>query len=832
MPKLAEYAAKRHFSTTPEPGPAVNPAGPALSYVVHKHAASRLHYDLRLELDGVYLSWAVPKGPSLDPADKRLAVHVEDHPVAYGGFEGVIPEGEYGGGTVMLWDRGTWRPDHGDPRQHLAQGHLKFDLLGERLKGKWMLVRTKGYGSGESWLLFKERDAEARPRGEFDALQEWTTSVATGRTMDEIASSDDPDPARLSHTRKAKAPLVIEPALATLVPAAPEGDEWAHEIKFDGYRIIARVDGGKVRLQSRNDKDWTDRFPEVASAVSRLGVDDAIFDGEVAVFRPDGTTDFQALQNRARSGTPADLAYVVFDLLRFRGYDLTASPLSERKALLEQVVGRSGSLLYSEHVIGRGKVFFEKACDMHLEGIVSKRLDAAYHSGRSRSWLKAKCVKRQEFVVVGWTDPRRSRQGFGALVLAVHDAGGLRLTGRVGAGFSEASLTDISRRLAPLTTESPPVRNAPQGTSARGIHWVEPALVAEVAFTEWTAEGSLRHPSFLGLREDKVPEEVARERPVDIEHAEKSDPSPVVAGLLLSNPDRVFWPDTGLTKLGLARYYESVADLMLPHVAGRPLSLVRCPGGYTQGCFYHKHIENFPKPVGTVDIFEPDAGKMAPYGTVSDLAGLVGLVQMGVLEIHPWGARKDMVDRPDRLIFDLDPDPELPFSQIAATALLLRSELGRLGLESWVKSTGGKGLHVVVPIDRRHSWDTAREFARAFVDTIVEMEPALFTGNMSKAKRGRRIFIDYLRNARGATAIAPYSTRARPGAPVAIPLSWDELDGATTPVSATVTTLSDRLKVLPEDPWREINSKRQSLSARVLKSLGVTATAPARRLGT
>jgi len=857
MATLEEYRRKRDFGVTPEPSGEQAAPHAGLSFVIQKHAASRMHWDFRIELDGVLLSWAVPKGPSLDTADKRLAMHVEDHPIAYGSFEGVIPKGEYGGGTVMLWDRGTWEPDHGDPREHLAQGHLKFYLYGERLRGRWMLVRSKGYGGNkDSWLLFKERDEEARPASEFDAMAEWTTSVATGRTMDEIAADVEavwhstasveenvaestgllPTPAAesasrgpddVAQARLGAFPKSIDVELATLVKEVPEGERWLHEIKFDGYRIVAFLDEGRVRLVSRNGIDWTERFGAVAAAVAALPARQAVLDGEMVVMRPDGTNDFQALQNLARRGEAAELHYMIFDLLYLDGYDLRDAPLVERKQLLQPLVPRhTDRLRYTDHVEGRGDVFLSSACDLKLEGVVSKRRDAPYRAGRGRDWVKTKCLLRQEFVVLGYTDPGGSRQAFGALVLGVHEPDSIRMVGRVGTGFTDQSLRDIHARLRELDRDEAPVANPPSGALGKSIHWVEPSLVAEVAFADWTEDGQLRHPSFLGLREDKPAEEVTVEAAIAPPEPPPEDPPgqrslPVVAGVRLSNPDRVLWPDVGVTKLDLARYYESVAELMLPHVAERPLSLVRCPTGYTGECFYQKHVQNFPASVATVPIYEPHDDETVPYARITGLPSLIGLTQMGVLEIHPWGSRADDPDKPDRLILDLDPDSELPWTTVTATARLLRAELDRLGLKSWVKTTGGKGLHVVSPLTRRQSWGEVHDFAKAFVDSIVAIEPRMFTSSMSKSQRGGKIFIDYVRNTRGSTAIAAYGSRARPGAPVSVPLYWDELEGMSERPELTVRNLSERLTALKGDPWADLLSERQSITKAMRGRLGL-----------
>ena len=611
-----------------------------------------------------------------------------------------------------------------------------------------------------------------------------------------------------------------------------------HEVKYDGYRILGTVDGGQVRLVSRNDKDWTDKFSLVAEQIAGLGVESAVLDGEVVVVKPDGTSDFQALQNYVKRHQQATLQYCAFDLLYLNGFDLRGCRLEDRKEVLRALVPADSPVMrYTDHIDGHGDVFFDRACEYSLEGVVSKKRGSTYRSGRGRDWVKSKCLQRQEFVVVGYTDPGGSRSGFGALALGVNDPAGLRYVGRVGTGFTERTLADLYAELTPLLTDEPPVMNPPSGAEAQGLHWVEPSLVAEVAFAEWTAEGALRHPSFLGLRVDKPAEEVVLETPSEMatdaaDHAgagsetaqparnAKAEETVRVAGVVLTNPGRVFWPEIGFTKLDLVRFYEQVADRILPHVANRPLSLVRCPNGYTGECFYQKHVENFPSAVLTVGITEGDGGATVPYPWIDSLSGLVGLAQMGVLEIHPWGARRDNPDRPDRLVFDLDPDPALPWGQVAATALLLRSELGRLGLESWLKTTGGKGLHVVVPIDRRTDWPDARAFARAFVDSIVRIEPRMFTANMRKGQRDGRIFIDYLRNSRGATAVAPYSTRAREWAPVSMPMTWEELEQTSERPVFTVANAVERLGDFP-DPWVDIASVRQSITKQVRERVGL-----------
>ncbi len=886
---LAEYRKKRDFSVTPEPsGEKAKGKRRGLAFIVQKHAARRLHYDFRLEMEGVLRSWAVPKGPSLDPGEKRLAVHVEDHPLDYGDFEGVIPEGQYGGGTVLLWDRGTWESVEGDAAEAYRKGKLKIRLDGEKLHGGWTLVKTRGReDDGKSWLLIKERDGEAVPGSGDAILHERPESVVDGKTIEEIAAdpqrvweSNRPeeeggkgsvrarlreaarkaaakqaggkaaggkkgarkaplDPSALPGARKAPLPKEVAPQLATLVAEPPAGEEWLHEIKYDGYRILAAIDGGKARLLTRHAKDWSDRFAGVGRAAAALPVERALLDGEVVVLGPDGRTSFQALQKALDGSREDDLVYYVFDLLHLDGWDLRGAPTAERKRLLADLLAGSATdtVRYSDHVAGRGEEFFDQACRARLEGIVAKRGDRPYRSGRGREWLKVKCLERQELVVVGWTDPEGSRTAFGALHLAVREPdvpehGGLVYAGKVGTGFDERTLRDLHRRLEKLGRKTPAFGNAPRGAEARRSHWVEPRLVAEVAFTEWTGEGLLRHPAFLGLREDKTPAEVVRERPQDPPAAAASRPPArpgnpggkkgvvEVAGVRLSNPDKVLYPERGLTKRGLALFYERIADWILPHLVGRPLTLVRCPDGRTKQCFYQKHIgEDVPDSIERITVEEgPEA---APYGAVKNLHGLVSLVQMGVLEIHVWGAHADLVERPDMMVFDLDPDEGLPWERVAEAARRMRGRLEEIGLWSFVKTTGGKGLHVVVPAARRTGWDDFKEFTRQVVLGVVAAEPRAYTANMSKARRKGKVFLDYLRNGRGATAIAPYSTRARPGAPVATPLAWEELDGPDPRGDHwSVETLPARLAAIA-DPWREYSRVRQSITAAMRKAVGL-----------
>jgi bifunctional non-homologous end joining protein LigD len=894
---LGTYRRKRNFEKTPEPSGRVAKRRRGRVYVIQKHAASRLHYDLRLELDGVLESWAVPKGPSLDPKDKRLAVQVEDHPLDYATFEGTIPLGEYGGGSVIVWDRGTWRPLE-DPHEGLKRGRLKFELNGEKLKGAWMLVRMGGRAATEgktNWLLVKERDEYARSGRDADVVGERPESVLSGRLVEEIGPSGargrrggaasrpaprtksaPPKPGSKRNASARSAPIPWRaPELATLVQEPPAGREWLHEVKFDGYRILARVDRGRAMLISRNRKDWTSRFATVSDAVSSLAADRALMDGEVVALDEHGRSDFQLLQNAAARGDP-NLCYYAFDLLHHDGRDLVGIPLEDRKRKLAKLIGRTSRraiVRYSDHVEGKGPEFYREACRRKLEGIVSKRRDSTYRSGRTRDWLKVKCSARQEFVIGGFTEPAGSREGLGALLLGVHDdRGGLRHVGRVGTGFTHAMLVELRSRLARLESLQPPFVNPPRG---RGLHWVKPDLVAEVSFLGWTSDGKLRHPSFKGLREDRSPDEVVRERPADANGsqagsrngpdghepparvgrsrsqgasvrkapsrtrrapARQSQRAPAlrtrraltaaagtrssavtVAGVTLTHPERILYPERGLTKQDLARYYERVADRMVPEVDGRPLMLRRCPEGHTGACFFQKHPAGSEHPsLERVRIHERKGTET--YLVVRDAQGLVAVVQNGVLEIHVWGARVDRIEQPDRMVFDLDPDPSVAWPRVVELAHRLRERLGTLGLESFAKTTGGKGVHVVVPLARRAEWPQVYAFSLAVAGSLVAEDPARLTAELSKARRKGKILIDVYRNGRGATWVAPYSTRARPGAPVSMPVGWDELTPRLRPDSFTVENVPQHLARRGKDPWADLGRVRQSVTAAMLRA--------------
>ena len=749
--------------------------------MVQKHDATRLHWDFRLELDGVLKSWAVTRGPSLDPDEKRLAVRTEDHPLGYATFEGTIPKGEYGGGTVMLWDRGTWTPKAGkDPSKTIEEGHLHFTLHGERMKGEWLMIRLKPRGreKNENWLLRKLNDDAA---GGADTLVEGAlTSVKTGRTMEEIAegkkakelplktSSMPAVAAKPIAPRKrggsAKMPAFTDPQLCTLVDAVPGGTQWLHEVKYDGYRALIAVGEGQAKVFTRNGLDWTEKFAGIADASRKIPARTAFIDGEIVAFK-DGKPDFSTLKDAISSG--GAMTCFAFDLLSCDGEDLTTLTNLERKERLRALIsGDDNRLQFAEHVIGEGEKLFETMCREGYEGVVSKKADAPYRGSRTKAWLKIKCTHRQEFVIVGWSESDKSR-GFRSLLLGVHENGELRYAGKVGTGFSQDTIQDLRDRMDPLERKTAPVK-VPRA-AARKVHWLTPKLVAEIAFTEFTPDGVLRHPSFLGLRGDKAAADVVLETTA-------AAPAPEAdIHVKISNPDRVIFPDSQVTKGDLAAYYIAVSGLMLPWAGNRPISLVRCPQGRGKHCFFQKHdAGSFGEHIDHVDVREKD-GSVQPYLYVHDADGLLQCVQMGTIEIHGWGALVTDIEKPDRLVFDLDPDEGLEFEAVKKAAEDIKNHLADMGLTSFPLLSGGKGVHVVVPLTPQAEWPAVKDFADRFSRALAAAEPDRFVANMAKAKRKGKIFLDYLRNQRGATAIMPYSARAREGAPVAVPVSWTEL---------------------------------------------------------
>ena len=831
---LAEYRAKRDFKKTAEPAGRVAKAK-GHSFVVQKHAARRLHYDFRLELDGVLKSWAVAKGPSLDPKTKRLAVRTEDHPLDYGGFEGTIPKGEYGGGTVMLWDRGHWEPLH-DPRQGLDEGMLHFRLHGERLKGGWALVRMppRDREKRENWLLIKERDEiadEADP-----LLEQFTTSVTTGRTMEAIATGNSavwhsdrgaaqqaeeagaPAKSRRRAAKPVGLPKFRPPQLASPAENPPVGAEWVHELKYDGYRSLVAADGTEVRCYSRSGLDWTAKFRPVAEAIRSLGLAGTLIDGEVVAFAPDGRTDFSTLQNALKENGP--LAFFAFDLLEENGRDISGKPLTERKERLKALLSGlpKGSIInYSEHIRGEGEAVLSTLCAAGHEGIVSKKATAPYTGARAKTWLKVKCLNGQEFVIGGWTASDK-RSGFRSLLVGTWEDGKLVYAGRVGTGFNDKALEELSARFRQLETKDSPFESVPR--EVRRSHWLRPELVAEVSFTEFTADGILRHPSFLGLREDKPAAEVHIERPVDSEGTVAEGDEVVRAGIRITSPGKVMFSGQGLTKADLLDYYEKVAELMLPHIRDRPLSLVRCPQGGARKCFFQKHdTGGFPAALKHTMITE-GSGAEVQYFYVADLAGIAAGVQMNVLEWHVWGSRRDQVEKPDRLVFDLDPDEGLNFEDVRRAAFDLRDRLADLGLTTFPMLSGGKGIHVIAPIARRFEWPEVKAFCRAFAFQLGEQAPDRYVAVMSKARRKGRIFVDYLRNDRGSTAITPYSTRSREGAPVAAPISWDEAKTIRGANVFNVRSMAERARRVG-DAWPGYFGVKQSVTKAMIKAVGV-----------
>lgn len=879
---LTRYREKRDFSRTPEPKGKSRRAGATLAFVVQRHAARRLHYDLRLEWHGVMKSWAVTRGPSLDPADKRLAVEVEDHPIDYNSFEGTIPKPDYGGGTVQIWDRGSWAPLNPDTvDQDLAAGELKFVLAGERLHGGFVLVRMKPRrGESEThhnWLLIKERDSAATP-GAGDAVLQADTSVVSGRTMDEIAEADGPGapadkgvpadrpvsgkptsggqaagaaasrkntgsgrkasakaaavttevrrpvPARAPQrsTRDTAIPRFVAPQLCKLVDTPATGEGWVHELKLDGYRLQLRVEAGRPTLRTRTGLDWTGRFPAIAKAAAALP--DCLMDGEAVALDATGRPSFAALQATLAGEQHAPIAYFVFDLLHDGRRDLRDEPLETRKQLLKPMIPAGETALrYLDHFAGPGQAVLGSACELGMEGIVSKRRDGRYLSGRGDGWTKAKCRGRDEFLIGGWSRDKKGR-GLGALLVGAHRDGKLVYLGRVGTGFSAAVSDDLLRRLTPLrSTASPFVGRQPARTT--DVTWADPQLVAEVAYGGWTeTDGLLRHASFVGLREDKPAAEVTLPDPPARTEASRSDPAPkspsrAAGTLTVSHPDRVLWPATdvtpAVTKADLAAYYARFAERILAYLGGRPLTILRAPDGVTGQLFMQRHLIRGQSPlIGTVKI----AGQAQPYLRVDDAAGLAALAQISVVELHPWGARADAPDVPDRLVFDFDPAEGLGFDAVIRAAVELRERLKQVGLTGFPRVTGGKGMHVVVPLaaPRRGAapgWPEARQFAHLLCAQMAQDGPGEYTTTMAKQAREGKIFLDYLRNDRMATAIGSWSPRVRPGATIACPVAWSAVKPGLDPAGWHLPALLDA--PLPRDPWTDFAAAGGDLRAAI-----------------
>ncbi|MHA4835077.1 DNA ligase D [Sphingopyxis sp. MSC1_008] len=789
---LAQYNAKRDFKLTPEPAGKVE-KGAGNRFIVQKHDATRLHYDFRLEVDGVLKSWAVTKGPSADPADKRLAVRTEDHPMSYADFEGGIPKGEYGGGTVMLWDRGTWAPIAGKSAKDLGKGHLHFTLEGERMRGEWLLVRMKPRPGEkrENWLLRKVDDAFAG--GTDDLVGRQLTSILTGRTMAEIAGDEGGEQSlkgakgaafamkmadAAAHNKKIAKPVAkgkppkFRPLqLATLVDAVPGGNGWFHEIKYDGYRAEIAAAGPDVRVYTRNGLDWTDKFAPLVRHIAALDLPPCLIDGEIVAYGKDGNPDFSSLQAVLKRGhgsqdDKTELFFFAFDLLEEGGKSLARLGNLERKERLEALLrDAKAPVAVADHVIGAGEKLYGAMCGAGQEGIISKRADAAYSGRRSKNWVKVKCTRRQEFILVGWNPSSTKARPFASLLLAQREGDTLVYKGNVGTGFDNDTMADLAKKFASRERKTAPLEV--DAASARKVRWLKPDLVAEIAFAEFTASGSVRHASFLGLRSDKEAKDVT---------PEKKQPAPAPeSDVTISSRDRVIFPEAKATKGDLADYYAAIAPVMLPHTARRPISLVRCPQGRGKKCFFQKHDSgSFGEHVMHVPIKEKDGGH-EDYLYVEDADGLLACVQMGTIEFHGWDSHVGALEKPDRMVFDLDPDEGLAFADVKKAALDIRRQLADIGLVSFAMLSGGKGVHVVVPLDPGHSWDAHKDFSKRFAEALSLAEPDRFVATMSKAKRKGKIFIDYLRNQRGSTAVMPYSARAREQAPVAVPIGWDAL---------------------------------------------------------
>ncbi|MEQ5844383.1 DNA ligase D (plasmid) [Paraburkholderia acidicola] len=914
--KLETYRHKRHFDETPEPSGGSRSVrkvprtkgngrrnGHTLSFVIQEHDARRLHYDFRLELDGSLKSWAVPKGPSLDPSVKRLAVHVEDHPLEYGSFEGEIPQGNYGAGTVLVWDSGSWEPAGGKKAAHDAYeaGKLKFRLDGKKLRGGWTLVKSRMRGSGdkEQWLLIKERDDEARSEDEFDVLADCPGSVlspdSNAKTCKTAGSGKDAakrkqrthdthakaargqakslvplaSPLHASKAKKgrpdivatrsaqslrelaaspaiegavkAKLPAILKPQLATLVDVAPRGGDWSYEVKLDGYRVLTRIDRRDrkqpVHIYTRSGLDWSARFGKQCAALTRLDIETAWFDGEAAVLDERGLPNFQALQNAFDANRPQDIVLFLFDLPYLNGYDLRAVPLVQRRTLLRALLenANSGVLCFSEDFAIDADDLLQSACEMALEGIVGKRRDGHYVSRRSPAWIKLRCRQRQEFAIGGYSEPTGSRTGFGALLLGVYDANRrLQYAGRVGTGFDAATLRTVKRELAAREVDRMPFASMPRERSHTAVHWVKPELIAECNFAQWTSDGIVRQASFIGLRRDKPAREIVREAPSEpagspVKRAKSALPKSVsaksissrgdssVAGVRISHSDRVIDRSTGATKLDLARYYEWIGPRMLPHLADRPVALVRAPDGIGGELFFQKHSDKLILPHVTQHK-KLDPGH-APLVTIDSAEALISSAQMGAIEFHTWNGVASMLEKPDRMVFDLDPGSALGWDKMIEAAQLTRELLGELGLESWCKTSGGKGLHVVVPLARRLGWDDIKAFSQAIAQQMAGTLPDRFSAKTGKQNRNKKIFVDYLRNNRGSSTIAAFSARARAGLGVSVPLAWDEVENTTRGDQWTISNLHERLDALKDDPWSGYTSCRQRITAAMRRRL-------------
>lgn len=802
--KLNEYRQKRDFEISPEPQGTADEGDNSLRFVVQHHLARRDHYDFRLEWEGSLLSWAVPKGPSYNPADKRLAVRVEDHPLEYRNFEGTIPKGEYGGGTVMLWDEGFWEPLT-DVRTGLNEGSLKLVLKGRRLKGKWALVRMKARDgeTKENWLLLKEKDDYAKAK---EGITEFSSSIRTGRLMDEIEKGESEKVIRNPFDK-------TEPQLAKLVAEVPKGEDWLYELKYDGYRIIAYVGGNSVRLMTRNGNDYTNRFRAAAASLLDLASGRAmVLDGEMAVTDEAGKTDFQALQNYMKDPGGRNLTYIIFDLLSLDGADLRNDPLIKRKEKLQELLKDApANLNYSRHVEGDGEKCFEAACELGMEGVVGKKSGSIYSGTRNGDWVKLKCDNRQEFVIGGFTLSDKKSSGISSLLLGVYEDGELIYAGRAGTGLSEREMRELEETFKPLNEKESPFRSPPKARSNEEITWLKPELSAEIKFAEWTKEGLLRQASFKGLRTDKKTDEIKREREEEKTPTSRKTETNVetltINGVKITSPDKLIFDDPPVKKEDVVRYYAQIAERMLPYVKRRVLSIVRCPKGINESCFFKKHPGASNKGIVIIPVPTGDGG-VEDYFYIENETGLIYEAQMGTLEFHVWGSSEDTIERPDMMVFDLDPDEGMELETVRQGVKDLKELLSELSLVSFLKTSGGKGYHVVVPLRPTVSWDTFHDFARRVAEVMESKWPDRYTSNVRKAKRTDKIFIDWIRNGRGATSVAPYSIRARKGAKVSMPISWEELYS----VAPNGVDMKDALhRAGGEDPWKSFFTIDQQL---------------------
>ena len=810
---LTTYKAKRNFAVTPEPAEGGEEGVGTLTFVIQKHWASRLHYDFRLELDGVMMSWAVPKGPSYDTHDKRMAVHVEDHPISYNDFEGTIPPRQYGAGKVIIWDKGTWKPLD-DPHKALKAGNLKFEMYGHKMHGRWVLVRMKGKGEKqEPWLLIKEHDEYARPASEFSVIDEMPDSVkalpmpAAPSNAASVAAAKTDERA----APKAELPETLSPQLATLVDAPPaSAEDWLFEVKFDGYRLLARIDGGYIRLITRNGNDWTHKLQPLRNELKRLKLPSGWYDGEIVVHDQEGRPDFGLLQNAFDENHPGDIVYFLFDIPFHNGRDLRDLPLVERRAILQDIMAKreTDNVRFSTALSAPPQDMIAAACQMGLEGIIGKRKDSRYSGRRAGTWIKLKCGQRQEFVIGGYTDPQGSRSGFGSLLLGTYDESGkLQYAGNVGSGFNAASLQNLKAKMDKLHAEKSPF--APSRDIDKKAHWLKPTLVAEVRFSEWTHSGSIRHAVFEGLRKDKRAAGISREKPVHIKEEQPAMQS-ALASMKVTNPDRVIDKQSGATKIALIRYYALVADLMIRHLKGRPVSLVRAPEGVGGELFFQKHAEisRMPGVKQFRQSLDPDH---PPMLEVPSEEALLSVAQMNVVELHTQNANGSSYEKPNRMIFDLDPGKNVSWDQVKEGAQLMRAFLSELDLPAFLKTSGGKGLHVVVPVKPGYGWDDVKAFSQAIVAHMAQTIPDRFVLKSGPRNRVGKIFIDYLRNGRGATTVSAWSARTRPGLGISVPVTWDELDGLQSADQWNVNNVHQRLDV-GNAPWDDYAKSAKGLA--------------------